>query len=293
LLDEVRNLVDTPSALAATNGMERKSTVAAADDSASEEPVAPEQAGGVFQRSFAMLEVIVRSSTPLAATEIAEMLGIPKPTAYRMIEGFERQGLVRRQFGSKRVTVGPRLTDLAFDILRASVQYAPRRMILEGLVRSVGETCNIGTLDASEVVYLDRVEAKHWPLQLQFGIGSRVPVHCTAIGKLFLAFLPPRQRRELLGGLDLRPMTSATLTDKAVLQGELAAIRERGLSIDAEEYIVGVVCVAAPIFNTAGQIRAGIAVQAPSARMSPDQALELRDELIAAAGQLSASFEFG
>jgi len=254
---------------------------------------APEQGTGVFQRSFAMLEAIVRSGMPLASREIAEMLGIPKPTAYRMLEGFERQGLVRRQFGSKRVTVGPRLTDLAFDILRASVQYAPRRMILDGLVRSVGETCNIGTLDASEIVYLDRVEAKHWPLRLQFGIGSRVPLHCTAIGKLFLAFLPARQRRELLAGLDLRPMTAATLTDGPALQAELAAIRERGLSVDAEEYILGVICVAAPIFNSAGQIRAGIAVQAPSARLSEEQALGLRDKLIAAAGQLSASFEFG
>lgn len=257
------------------------------------EAAAPEPASGVFQRSFAMLEAIVRSGVPLASAEIADMLGIPKPTAYRMLEGFERLGLVRRQFGSKRVTAGPRLTDLAFDILRASVQYAPRRMILDGLVRSVGETCNIGTLDASEVVYLDRVEAKHWPLRLQFGIGSRVPLHCTAIGKLFLAFLPARQRRDLMAGLDLRPMTASTLTDAQALQAELAAIRERGLSLDAEEYIVGVVCVAAPVFNSAGGICAGIAVQAPSARMSVEQGLALRDKLVAAAGQLSASFEFG
>lgn len=279
--------------------MAKRATLPQTGDCAPDAPktgrhaAAAEQGAGVFQRSFAMLELIVRSGAPLASTEIAEALGIPKPTAYRMIEGFERQGLVRRQFASKRVTVGPRLTDLAFDIMRASVQYAPRRMILESLVRSVGETCNVGTLDASEIVYLDRVEAKHWPLRLQFGIGSRVPLHCTAIGKLFLAFLPDRQRRELLGGLDLRAMTPATLTDGKALQAELAAIRERGVSVDAEEYIVGVVCVAAPIFNGAGQIRAGLAVQAPSARMSTDQALALRDELIAAATQLSASFEFG
>lgn len=288
--------VNKPMGTKAT--VSRKADPALAEGQASRQPEAgkpdaPEQAAGVFQRSFAMLEIIVRSGVPLASGEIAERLGIPKPTAYRMLEGFEQQGLVRRQFGSKRITVGPRLTDLAFDILRASVQYAPRRMILDGLVRSVGETCNIGTLDASEIVYLDRVEAKHWPLRLQFGIGSRVPLHCTAIGKLFLAFLPARQRRELLTGLDLRPMTAATLTDRAALQTELAAICERGLSIDAEEYILGVVCVAAPIFNSAGQIRAGIAVQAPSARMSTEQALGLRDKLIAAAEQLSASFEFG
>lgn len=120
-----------------------------------------------------------------------------------------------------------------------------------------------------------------------------MPLHRTATGKLFLAFLPARQRRELLAGLELRPMTTATLTSGPALQAELAAIRKRGLSIDAEEYILGVICVAAPIFNSAGQTRAGIAVQAPSARMSVEQAVGLRDKLIAAAGQLSTSFVFG
>ena len=255
-------------------------------------PPEPAERAGVFQRSFAMLEFIVRRASPVSPVEIADSLDLPKPTAYRMIESFEAQGLLRRQFGSKRVTVGPRLTDLAFDILRASVQYAPRRMILEAVVRDVGETCNIGALDANEIVYLDRVEAKHWPLRLQFGIGSRVPLHCTAIGKLFLAFLPDAQRRSLLDNLDLRPCTPATITDRSVLEAELASIRATGLSIDREEYLLGVVCAATPIFNRAGEIRAGVAVQGPAARLPSDQAARHRDRLTQAAAQLSGSFDF-
>jgi len=253
---------------------------------------AAQEQSGVFQRSFALLEFIVRRGAPVAPVEIAESLGLPKPTAYRMIESFERQGLLRRQFGSKRVTVGPRLTDLAFDILRASVQYAPRRMILESVVRDVGETCNIGTLEANEIVYLDRVEAKHWPLRLQFGIGSRVPLHCTAIGKLFLAFLPAGQRRTLLDTLELRAFTPATITERDKLEAELAAIREDSLSIDREEYLLGVVCVAYPILNANGDIRAGVAIQAPAARLSATEAARYRERLMLAAGQLTSSFDF-
>ncbi len=252
----------------------------------------PEERLGVFQRSFAMLEFIVRRGAPVSPVEIAEGLDLPKPTAYRMIESFERQGLLRRQFGSKRVTVGPRLTDLAFDILRASVQYGPRRMILEQVVHDVGETCNIGALEANEIVYLDRVEAKHWPLQLQFRIGSRVPLHCTAIGKLFLAFLPARQCRALLDSLELRAFTPNTMVDRAALEAELAAIRADGLSVDREEYLLGVVCTAAPIFNMAGEIRAGVAIQAPAARLPASEAGQYRGRLMAAAKQLSSSFDF-
>lgn len=251
-----------------------------------------EAPAGVFQRSFAMLEFVVRRAAPVAPVEIAETLALPKPTAYRMIESFERQGLLRRQFGSKRVTVGPRLTDLAFDILRASVQYAPRRMILEAIVADVGETCNIGTLEANEIVYLDRVEAKHWPLRLQFGIGSRVPLHCTAIGKLFLAFLPAEQRRSLLDNLELRAFTPTTITERARLDEELASIREGTLSIDREEYLLGVVCAAYPIFNRGGDIRAGIAIQAPAARLPASEIGRHRERLMRAAAQLSSSFDF-
>lgn len=247
---------------------------------------------GVFQRSFAMLEFVVRRATPVAPVEIAESLDLPKPTVYRMIESFEQQGLLRRQFGSKLVTVGPRLTDLAFDILRASMQYAPRRMIMEGVVKDIGETCNIGTIEANEIVYLDRVEAKHWPLRLQFGIGSRVPLHCTAIGKLFLAFLPASQRQTLLDNLRLRAFTPGTISERGRLEEELAVIHASRLSIDREEYLLGVVCVACPILNANGQIRAGIAIQAPTARLPVSEAGRHRERLMLAAGKLSSSFEF-
>jgi IclR family transcriptional regulator, acetate operon repressor len=246
----------------------------------------------VFFRAFAMLEFVAKRGGPVSPIEIAEALGLPKPTAYRMIEGFERQGLLSRPFGAKRVAVGPRLTDFAFDVMHASVQYAPRRIILENLVRDIGETCNIGTLDASEIVYLDRVEAKHWPLRLQFGIGSRVPLHCTAIGKLFLAWLPEPRRRALLARLDLAPLTPATLTTLPDLEAEFARIREEGLSIDREEYLAGVVCCAAPVFARGGELRAGVAIQAPAARLSAEGILRHRDRLLAAAADLAGSFGF-
>jgi len=246
----------------------------------------------VLQRSFSMLEFIVRHGTPLTPAEIADGLGLPKPTVYRLIEGLERQGLLRRQFGAKRLTAGPRLVDLAFSTLRASVQYGPRRMILEALVRDCGETCNIGALDANEIVYLDRVEAKHWPLRLQFGIGSRVPLHCTAIGKLFLAFLPARQRRVLLSNLQLDPYTPSTLVSREALEAELKQIREAQMAVDREEYLAGVVCAAAPIFDTRGELRAGIAIQAPAARLSAADAERHRDRLLQAARDLSNSFDF-
>lgn len=244
----------------------------------------------VFQRSFAVLEYVVRTGQPVAPADIAEQLGLPKPTVYRMIDSFESQGFLSRPFASRRVSVGPRLSDFAFDVVRASIQYAPRRSILNALVNDVGETCNIGTLEGGEIVYLDRVEAKHWPLRLNFHIGSRVPLHCTAIGKLFLAFLPERERENLLSRLEMPAASPNTIINRAALEMELRQIVANGLSVDREEFIVGVVCVAAPIFNAKGEIQAGVAIQAPASRMSSADALRYRRRLVDAAQAIGESF---
>jgi DNA-binding IclR family transcriptional regulator len=244
----------------------------------------------VFQRSFAVLEYVVRAGHPVAPSDIAEHLRLPKPTVYRMVENFEAQGFLRRQFASRRIGIGPRLADFGFDVVRASIQHAPRRSILNALVAEVGETCNIGTFEGNEIVYLDRVEAKHWPLRLNFHIGSRVPMYCTAIGKLFLAHLPASQRDKLLSTMELAALTPHTIVDLAALHTELQMIIETGLSVDREEYTIGVVCVAAPIFNKKGEIQAGVAIQAPAARMSIADAERHRVALLQAAKDIGASF---
>jgi DNA-binding IclR family transcriptional regulator len=244
----------------------------------------------VFARSFGVLEYVVRIGRPVLPAEIADHLDLPKPSVYRMIEQFEALGFLYRPFSSRRISVGPRLNDLAFDILRYSVQYAPRRQILQGLVDEVGETCNIGTLEGGQIVYFDRVEATRWPLRLNFHIGSRVPLHCTAIGKLFLAFLPDAKRAALLKRLDFVPYTAQTLTTPAALEDELVRIRHERLSVDREEYLAGVVCIAAPMFNARGEVTAGLAIQAPAARMPVADAYRHRVALIAAARALTDSF---
>jgi IclR family transcriptional regulator, acetate operon repressor len=245
---------------------------------------------GATDRSFAILEFIAASGRPLTASDISDALSLPKPSTYRLLESLERAGFVSRHGKQRRISTGPRLTDLAFNVLKSSLNYAPRRQILDALVKEVGETCNIGALDHNEIVYLDRVEAEDWPLRLQFKIGSKVPLHCTAIGKLFLAFMPEDKSRHFLDKLDFDRYTPNTILTRKALEAELQDIRKEGLSLDREEYIAGVVCIAAPILDRNRNIQAAVAIQAPSARMTVAQALENRDALARAAYQLSQSF---
>ncbi|HEX7390486.1 MAG TPA: IclR family transcriptional regulator [Acidiphilium sp.] len=251
---------------------------------------AEEPGSSVFLRSFGILDYVVRAGHPVSPADVAEQLGLPKPTVYRMIEQLEAQGFVQRQFAARRIVVGPRLVDFAFGVIHSSVQYAPRRQILNSLVAEVGETCNIGTLDGSQIVYFDRVEAAHWPVRLHLTIGSHVPLHCTAIGKLFLAFLPKSKRTSLLTQLELASYTGTTITTVAALEAELDRIRQEGLSVNREEYLSGVVALAAPVFNARRQLVAGIAIQAPASRMPVADAYRYRIPLLEAARRLCESF---
>jgi IclR family transcriptional regulator, acetate operon repressor len=246
---------------------------------------------GATARSFAILEHVASARTPVDVLDIISSVKLPKATAYRLVDWFVTQGYLAREPGRRRLIVGPKLTKLAFGALSSSMRHDTPHVVLQRLVHTLNETCNIGTLLNGEVVYLDRVEAEHWPLRLHYTIGSRVPLHCSAIGKLFLALAPSPRRRRLLQSLELRRFTDSTITDSARLDTELRQIRKEQVSFDREEYLVGVVCMAVPVIGKNGEMLAALAIQAPEARMNVQTARRHLPALRHAAGELAEIFQ--
>jgi IclR family transcriptional regulator, acetate operon repressor len=250
-----------------------------------------EQKLGATARSFAILEHVASARTPVDVLDIIAALKLPKATAYRLVDWFVTQGYLSREPGRRRLIVGPKLANLAFGALSSSMRHDTPHVVLQRLVHTLNETCNIGTLLNGEVVYLDRVEAEHWPLRLHYTIGSRVPLHCSAIGKLFLALAASPRRRRLLQSLDLRRFTDTTITDGARLDAELRQIRKEHVSFDREEYLVGVVCMAVPVIGKNGEMLAALAIQAPEARMNVQTARRHLPALRNAASELAEIFQ--
>jgi IclR family transcriptional regulator, acetate operon repressor len=242
-------------------------------------------------RTFAILDLVAHSPVAVEVASVIETLALPKATAYRLVDGLVSSGYLAREPARKRLTVGSRLTDLAFGAMRASMRDSGRHALLRRIAHQVNETCNIGVILNGEIVYLDRVEAEHWPLRLHFGTGSRVPLHCSAIGKLHLALLPARRRQRLLHSLELRRFTAGTITELTLLEAELKQIRKEQVSFDREEYLAGVVCVAVPVLGRNGEMLAAIAIQAPEARMNVSMARGHLPALRGAAEQLAETFQ--
>jgi DNA-binding IclR family transcriptional regulator len=222
-------------------------------------------------KAAALLRYVAQAGEPVALARLATALVVPKPTAHRLARLLEQAGLLGRDVLTRRYGVGPLLIDVAFDALRSSPGHSTRQLILARLSEKLGETVNFGILLGTELMYLDRVESS-WPLRMTFKPGSRVPLHCTANGKLLLAWAPPVLLQRLLAGVPLTRFTASTITSRARLLRELAQIRRRDYAEDEEEFLAGVSCLAVPVRNGHGRVVAGLAVSAPSARFNLERA---------------------
>jgi IclR family transcriptional regulator, acetate operon repressor len=241
-------------------------------------------------KALAIIETLATARRPLGVSDISALQNMPKPTAHRIVRMLESEGLLQREPGKRRFVPGARLVQLGLGIISASMLQAPRHAILEALSNEIGETCNFGVMAGSNVIYLDRVESA-WPLGLRFEPGSRVPLHCTAMGKLFLSMLAPRKRTALLRTIPLHRYTENTMTDAARLGSELEKIRAARISTDNQEFLAGVVCVAVPVHGRNAQPVAALAISAPLARMTLEQGLRHIPLLQDAAMRLSVTLD--
>ena len=222
-------------------------------------------------RLFALLEVLAASDRRHSLQSLVPETGLPKPTLHRMLQQLESAGMLQREGDGRHYGTGTRLRHLAENLLLNDSHHGARHAVLRQLVQEVGESCNITALSGGEVVYLDRVETAA-PLRFYLRAGSRVPVHCSASGKVMLAQMTPAQRRRLLAHAPLEKYTEKTTVDMERLEREIRRVRKDGYALDNEEFLPGLVCIAVRVPREDGPSNLCIAIQAPIMRLSADKA---------------------
>jgi DNA-binding IclR family transcriptional regulator len=227
------------------------------------------QISSALGKAITVLETVIDRTGSVSIGALAMWLGLPKQTVHRIVRQLVDEGFLERAPGSDGYTAGQRLRRLSERTMELSLQTATVRAILQRLVGTLGETCNVGMLDGPEVVYLERVECD-WPLRMQLQPRSRVPAHCTGIGKMLLASLDSRSRRRLVESLPLKTFTKQTITDPNQLLNELKNIRRQGYALNDQENTI-----------------AGLAAHAPVARLAPTAAPATLSQLQSAADEIS------
>lgn len=237
-------------------------------------------------RAFMLLEVIMKADKPLTSAYLAEDLDLPKATVHRIAQQLEEEGLLQREPNGKRFVGGLRLRRLATSVLTNSVMTGSRHMILQSLSQQLNETCNLTALDGNELIYLDRIES-NWPYRIHLPIGSHLPLHCTAAGKLLLANMKPAWRQRYLKAVTLEKYTSKTLLDLDDLRQQLKVITDEEVGYDTGEYIDGMIALAVPVKSETGDVLYSIAVHAPNARVSLDDLKQHLPAMRSAAQRIS------
>jgi DNA-binding IclR family transcriptional regulator len=237
-------------------------------------------------RLFSLLEVISQKDQFFSLQSLVEELGLPKPTLHRMLQQLEGAGIIQRDGDGRQYSPGLRLRRMAENLLLNNTVHGARHAVLRQLVEEVGESCNITTCSGDEVLYLDRVETVA-PLRFYLRPGSRVPLHCSASGKLFLAQMTQLQRRRLLAQSPLTRYTEKTLITPEQVEQEIERVRRDGFAKDDEEFLPGLLCVAVIVPAAQGKSNMAVAIQAPIMRMTADKSLSCLPALQRAAQALA------
>ena len=237
-------------------------------------------------KGVVILEALAALRQPATLAQLMQITGMPKASLHRTLAIFEEASLVVREPGGKAYTPGERLSKLALETLCHDSVSSVRHSILRKLVADLKETCNLAVLRQGELFYLDRVEA-NWALRLHLPPGTVLPPHCSASGKLLLAYKPMEERTRLLDNLPLEQFTHRTITDRDLLESELDRILSTEYAVDNEEYVLGVSCVAVPVKDKHGDAVAAIAIHAATARLPLNQAMEYIPQLREAATRIS------
>jgi DNA-binding IclR family transcriptional regulator len=219
-------------------------------------------------RALDVLIVLSTQNGPISLADVAEGTGLNPSTAFRLLESMRARGFVRQADGGSGYQLGSRVVDLGSAFLRSVSIWDYARDLADQLAEDVGETASVGVLDQGQVLYIAIAIARgQRELGIQSQSGTRHPVYCTALGKVFLADLPWAEAAAILDAEPMVGLTPSTIVEKAAMREELETIRSRGYAVDDEERNPHVVCIAAPITDHTGRSVAAVSISGPAFRI--------------------------
>ncbi|WP_109310938.1 IclR family transcriptional regulator [Ruegeria sp. AU67] len=237
-------------------------------------------------RLLLILEEVAKRGVAVKPSDLIESLGLAKPTVHRLLLTAEAEGFLQRDLDGRSYGPGPRLRQLSVNTVSSEHLRTARLAILRGVADEIGETCNLAIPDRESMIYLDRVETK-WPLRIQLPIGTQVPFHCTASGKMYLSTLRQNTLDGFLSARKLNPSTKKTITDPDALRAEVMDIAKRGYSTDDEEFMHGMAAVAVPVIDKNNRLVATLSVHAPTQRHDLESLMRFVNLLEVGANKIS------
>ena len=227
------------------------------------------------ERALQIMDCFDDDHPEMGISEIAQVVGLHKATAYRIVTTLVNYGYLEWMPDSQKYKLGLELSNLGYKVIRRMDLRREALPYMKKIVQEWDETCDLSIFDNGRAFYIEVLRGNH-ALTIAAAVGQRLPLHCTASGKLFLAYLPPEELEAVLNQ-PLTLYTQNTITDPKTLSNHLEVVCQQGYSVDYEEYELGICAVAAPIFNRQGNVIAAIGGPSPVSRMTPERITEIAE----------------
>lgn len=243
------------------------------------------------ENALILLEYLSLKGEGLKITTISKDLGISITAVYRILKTMKKRGFVEQDHETKKYQLGLNTRLLGISAMNQTDLYQYGLACSNEISKLTLETVNIVIRDRWEGVYMLQVESQN-PLRVANHVGSRVPLYCTAAGKILLAFMDDDLRQRYYEEIHLIPLTPNTLVSKGKLEEEIKIIKETKIAYDREEQAPGEACISTPVFNHNGKIMGAISISSPASRLTRNKMEEFSMSLIEAGRKLSEKLGF-
>jgi DNA-binding IclR family transcriptional regulator len=223
----------------------------------------------VINKVLDILEQLSQSSAPMGPTKIANATGINKSTVYRLLSTLQDRSYVEKNEKDGTYFIGPKLIAVVSCYIGSLELQTEARPYLSALATDLNLTTHLGILDGQDVIYIEKLDTVPTK-QLYSQIGNRVPAYCSSLGKCLLACLSGEELDRAMLTCHFEKYTDNTLTSLDMLKRQLRQVRDEGWAMDNQEYIVGHMCVAAPVYDYRGDIIAAVSASGTSANITPE-----------------------
>lgn len=218
-------------------------------------------------KTFGLLQALAeRNETGIS--DLSTRLAMPKATVYRFLQTMMAQGYVRQDAQSERYGLTMKVFELGTKALQYPELVDLAKHHMQMLADKTGETVHLGTLIDSEIIYVHKVDSRHM-LGMYSRVGRRAPLHCTAIGKVRMAWEHPDRRALILKDAEFTQYRDTTIVEPAAFAQELERVKAQGFGEDREEFDEHIRCLGVPIFDRLDRPVAGLSISIPSFRYDP------------------------
>lgn len=245
-----------------------------------------------IQRAIMLMRQFSEETPTLGVTELSQRLDLHKSTVSRILSTLETEGLVYQHPETGKYSLGMGLVSLAGVALGQLSVRGTALPFLETLAQSTQETLCLITREGDNGVCIAHLDSPQ-PVRYVSWLGRRTPLHCTASGKVLLAFAPNAVQAQALAADSLKAYTPNTQSKPETLRQTLAQVQTQGYALEEAEFVLGIVALAVPIFNHAGQVVASLSVAGPEFRLPTEKLTTFTAELQATARQISHQLGYG